>query len=478
MTDATEKSATGATRHPLRLLLSLVTVLALIAAACGGDDDTAATDDPPAADDSAGDGAAADDSAGDDAAADESAGDDAAADESAGDDSGADGAADEPEAKEPVLIVALLDISGPAAVREDAQFVVEATIADINANGGLNGHQIELEVVDTRGDPVAAQAGIDEHSGSNPIAWVMASPGSEAASGEALGATNVPIIGLGFAPNVWGGKLEAFGLSCELNPDWCALPNAFTLGTTFAAVVDEQVLGAQTVGATTLATAACAEVEACSQAAPVFDATAAVLGLTSVGVTKVSSTAADYTSECVGWIQDDVDYIQLSGPGTMAIRVMESCADQGYDGFYGASAGSVSGDLLTAPYPVAGGLNAFPWWVDDAPVAEFREIMTAAGVTERQYSSSTQTGLYSSLRLLQKAVADYADPEAPLDAAAVLAALNSVTDETLDGLIPPVTFSADDLDRAQLCFWPFIKDTDNVFTNPLGGLNFQCYPEQ
>ena len=53
-----------------------------------------------------------------------------------------------------------------------------------------------------------------------------------------------------------------------------------------------------------------------------------------------------------------------------------------------------------------------------------------------------------------------------------------VKDETSGGLIAPVTFTAYNLDRHRNCFWPYIKDKSNTFTNPLGGLKFECYPPQ
>jgi hypothetical protein len=43
-------------------------------------------------------------------------------------------------------------------------------------------------------------------------------------------------------------------------------------------------------------------------------------------------------------------------------------------------------------------------------------------------------------------------------------------------LIAPVTFTEDNLDRTRGCFWPYVKDENNEFTNPLGGLTFECFP--
>jgi branched-chain amino acid transport system substrate-binding protein len=305
----------------------------------------------------------------------------------------------------------------------------------------------------------------------------MSSPATETATGDALAATSTAVIGSGYSPSVWGGGFGA-DLSCASNEAFCAKPNHLTITTTFGAVVAEQVLGAQAAGATTLGVAACAEVDSCSSAAPVFDAVAEAVGLTSVGTTKVSTTAADYSAECIAWIQQGVDFIQISGASSMGVRLMADCADQGYEGLWGASAGTVSGELIQQPYTLAGGINAFPWWVDDAPVAQYRDTMEAAGVGPELYSGPAMTGMYSALLLLQKAVSDYADPDATLDAAAVLEAMYQVEDESLDGLIVPVTFTADNLDRNRPCFWPYVKDADNNFTNPAGGLEYQCFPPQ
>jgi branched-chain amino acid transport system substrate-binding protein len=379
--------------------------------------------------------------------------------------------------KEPVTVIALFDLTGPSPTSKGSSEVTQATVDAINTEGGLNGHPIELQIVDTKGDPAAALAGIADGQRKNPIAWLESSPSTETASSDALAATNTAVIGTGYSPSVWGGGFGA-DLSCAKNPAFCAKPNHMTITTTFGAVVAEQVLGAQAAGATTLGVAACAEVDSCSSAGPVFDAVAQAVGLKSVGTTKVSTTAADYSAECIAWIQQGVDFIQISGASSMGVHLMSDCADQGYEGIWGASAGTVSGDLIKQPYTLAGGVNAFPWWVDDAPVAKYRDTMDAAGVTPELYSGPAMTGLYSSLLLLQKAVADHADPDAPLDAAAVLDAFYQVTDESLDGLIAPVTFTADNLDRNRPCFWPYSMDPDNNFTNPLGGLEYQCFPPQ
>jgi branched-chain amino acid transport system substrate-binding protein len=376
-----------------------------------------------------------------------------------------------------VNVLALIDLSsaGPAPAGTDK--VAQATADAINATGGLAGHKVELSIVDTKGDAPTALAAITDAASKNPVAVIQVSPPTETATGDALAALGIPIMGEGYSPNVWGGAVG--DTTCATAPDnFCAKPNHLTITTTFAAVVAEQVLGAQAAGAKKLAVAACAEVDSCSAAVPVFDGIAKAVGLESVSSTKVSSSAADYTAECISWVQQGVDFIQISGGAAMGVKLMASCDDQGYAGTYGASAGSVSGDLTKQPVTLAGGLNAFPWWVDDAPVKTFRDAMTAGGVTEDEWSNPVATGVYSAMMLLQKGITDHADKSATLDGAAALAAMYQVTNESLGGLIVPVTFTADNLDRNRPCYWPFIEGKDNTFVNPLGGLKYQCFPPQ
>ena len=347
----------------------------------------------------------------------------------------------------------------------------------INAKGGINGHPVTFDIQDSKGDAAASQSILDAQVAKNPVAMVLETTSTEATIAASLGALKMPVIGFGYTPAVWGGYIEGFKLKCSTDPKApvaCALPNAFTITTTFGAVVDEQVLGAQAAGAKKLATAACAEVAACSQAGPVFSATAKTLGLEDTGTIKVDSNKGDYSAECIQWVQQKVDFIQISGSGTMGANIFKSCAEQGYKGIYGASAGSVAGDLIKVKgITLAGGLNAFPWWVDDPAVAEYRDAMKAGGLTEDDIASSALTGMWSSLQLFAKANAKLGDTPTATE---TLKNMFTVKDETLGGLIAPVTFTEGQLAKSRDCFWPYILK-DGKFTNPLGGLKFQCYPD-
>ncbi|MCU1366185.1 MAG: branched-chain amino acid transporter periplasmic protein [Ilumatobacteraceae bacterium] len=381
--------------------------------------------------------------------------------------------------KSPVLIAGIIDATGPSAGDQgNAEPIAKAWADYVNSKGGLDGHPVTFEFADNGGDAAKAQSQIAELEAKNPVAFLLLSTGVESSLGEALTASGIPVIGVGYSPAIWGGSIEAFKLACSTDagaPVACAIPNAFPVTTTFGAVVDEQVIGAKAAGATKLATAACAEVDSCSQAEPVFAADATALGLTDTGVVKVSSTASDYTAECIKFVQDGVDFIQISAAGSVGATMWGNCQDQGYTGIFGASAGSVAGDLIKIPgITLAGGINAFPWWVDDAPVKEYRDVLTAAGITEDQYSSPTMTGVWGDLQLFAKANAKLSDNPTKDE---TLANMYTISNETLDGLIAPVTFTKGQLGANRPCFWPYILK-DGTFTNPLGGLKYECYPPE
>jgi hypothetical protein len=53
----------------------------------------------------------------------------------------------------------------------------------------------------------------------------------------------------------------------------------------------------------------------------------------------------------------------------------------------------------------------------------------------------------------------------------------TLNNETLGGLIPPITFTKGQPAGPRNCFWPYIFQNGTI-TNPLGGLKYECYPTQ
>jgi branched-chain amino acid transport system substrate-binding protein len=362
----------------------------------------------------------------------------------------------------PVRIGVLIDQSGPqSATNTGVTDVLEAWTNHTNANGGVDDRPVELVIEDTRGDAPtatsAAQGFIDDES---IDAMVMFDPSTEAAVGETVSEARLPVIGgLGYLPNVWG-----------------ALPNWFGITTTFPSVVNMQVISAQEQGAEVLASAPCAEVPSCSAAEPIFSAAADALGLDYAGGVEVASDAPNYTAECLEFVDREAQFVQISANESVGARLAADCASQGYDGWFGASAGSVTPGLYNEVDRLTGGLNAFPWYVDAEPVQAFRDVMDEQGVSEDEYGTPVAAAGWTTMELFKKTIEANADGVSEdLTRDEVITAYGTVKDETLDGLLPnPITFTADQPAPPVDCFWLYTADGGEIS----GDFEPTCPPDE
>lgn len=127
-----------------KALLALLLTLGLVAAACGGSDSSDDADDSSAGDSSAGDSSAEE-------TGDDSSGDGSEDAESGDDDDPVDGAGD--DASEPIKIGALTSLTGPfTSWGLHVQAGMQMAVADINADGGVDGRMLELIVADDQSD--------------------------------------------------------------------------------------------------------------------------------------------------------------------------------------------------------------------------------------------------------------------------------------------------------------------------------------
>ena len=256
---------------------------------------------------------------------------------------------------------------------------------------------------------------------------------SESAYGEYTQQQNVPVIGVGYSPATW-----------------IALPNWFASTTTIPVVVQSQFVSAEQVGATVFGVVSCTEVASCAASEPLWEPSAAQAGIEFGGGIDASSSAPNYTAECLQLVNEGVDYVQLSMPPAAGEKIAADCRRQGYEGWFGATAGSVVASSFTDPeLRLAGALNGFPWYADAEPVQAFRDAMDAAGVTE--YQDPTSTATWSALELFRTAMADASDAPSREE---VFEAYYALQDEDLDGLLPQgVTYAEGQPSPPVNCFW-------------------------
>jgi branched-chain amino acid transport system substrate-binding protein len=340
----------------------------------------------------------------------------------------------------PIVIGAMVDQSSPTSGTDrPAADVVKAWAEHTNKNGGIGGHPVELRLEDTRGDAPTATTVAETFLGDDSVvAVLMASSGVEGAVGPLFAQSDLAVSGVGYNPQVWS-----------------ALPNFYSVTTTFPAVVDLQARSAAGVGATKLAVLACAENPNCSAAAPLLEKAAGATGLAYAGLVTVSASAPNYTAECLKLVGDGVDFAQLSASEETSSRVVADCQRQGYQGYFGASSGSVTPGLYADSPGVrlAGGVNGFPWWIDTPAVASFRQAMDQQGVPATTYGDPHATGMWAAAELLRTALKGVTKDSA-VTRATVQDGYGAIQGEDLGGLLPmPMTYRSGQPAPPVSCYW-------------------------
>jgi branched-chain amino acid transport system substrate-binding protein len=359
----------------------------------------------------------------------------------------------------PIRIGVLANIGGPSGNEEgQASRVLEIWADETNASGGIGGHRVEVLVRNTREDADTATRIARQFAEDPTVVAVMhVSNATEDVVGEYLAGSGLPVVGgIGYDPQVWS-----------------HLPNWFSLSTTYPAVVDMQAMAATTVGARTVSSAVCAEQEGCLAAVPRLRDAVRAAGLTYGRTVQLDRLGEGDGAQCQELIDDRSDFVQLSVVPSVAARFAQTCTAAGYTGYFGASAAVVSPTLVSTPgIKVAGGLNGFPWWVNDPPVQRYRDAMTERGVEQEVWAQPIATSLWAAAELFSQTMADrVGPPDAAVTRDTVLAAYDSLTGTTLDGLLPqPITLRAGQPAPPVDCFWLY-QYSDGAFR---GGSRPSC----
>jgi branched-chain amino acid transport system substrate-binding protein len=320
----------------------------------------------------------------------------------------------------------------------------------VNANGGLNGHPVQISVEDSKSDPAAAIAAAQKLVNTTKVdTIVLGDPTSELAAGKFLSASGVPIIGFGYTP-IWNTAPNFFETSG-------VIPLLYTITPATAAAV-----GAKNVGSI-----ACSEVPTCSSGAAAYGPAGQALGLKYSGVITAPSTAASYTAECLKLQQKGADYIQATFASATVVRVAQSCTQQNYKGWIGLSSGSTVAKDFQSVKNVkwAGSIWAWPWWSTQQPAQDYKKIMDQYN-SGNSYQDANSSAIWAALEVLHKASASLGATVSPQ---AVMDSMYTIKDETLGGMLAqPVTFTKGQPSPVVNCMFAF-KLENGTFTTATAG---------
>jgi branched-chain amino acid transport system substrate-binding protein len=333
----------------------------------------------------------------------------------------------------------------------------KAWVASVNARGGLNGcHQVKLIVGDDGDDPAKAKAIVRKMVEEDKVMAFVAHHGALTlgAVRPYLEQKRVPLFG----------SSGAYADESESEMVFLAQPTS-VVGESEAYINNVLALNLPN---RKIAVFWCAEVPLCSVHNDVIKKQAPGKKFEVVASIRVSLFAPDYTSEVLQARQSGADMIILLTDMQTNGRLLRSAKRQNYsplvvtpgvtyDSQWPAIIGRDADGMVTTAW-------SRPWHIDGIN-KEYRQ--TVEKYQPGEVVGNAGSAAWAAMKLLEKAAKNL-DRKAP-SSAQLIDGVYALSNETLDGLIPPTTWPKDASKRAGLhpCTVP-VRWTGTAFELPLG----------
>lgn len=332
----------------------------------------------------------------------------------------------------------------------------QAWAAWVNANGGVDGHPVELVVADDGGDPAKHRSLVQQFVEQRGVVAFLHT--TAALSGQSavtyLEGKGVPVIGSeGGSP--W------FLTSPMFFPQ---MPSDTRLASSFGNLM--AALG-KPQGFTKVAIVSCAEAQGCASATTEEGFTQA--GLEVVYRARASLAQPDYTAPCLAAKGEGAQMMFVALDGQANQRLADNCAAVDFRPLLVHSAQSTTPAELERPSMDGAyvGQSTAPWFSTSIPaVAEYDRVLKAYAPSVVSDGSAIQG--WVSARLLEAALRKASDPTT---SAGILEGLYSIRGDDLGGLTYPVSFTKGAPNNAgnmPACYW-VVRVQRGAFVSPDGG---------
>ncbi len=343
--------------------------------------------------------------------------------------------------------------AGAIGVGKDA---ITAWAKSVNAHGGINGHPIKLIQKDNKNDQALAVSQVKELVEQDHVVAFVSNQDGSLNSGYAdyLKEKNIPVLG---------------GSVFTLDP-WVSNPMFYPQGITAIPNITALVDVAKEAGYKKMGSLACSEAAQCAAANSLVKGLAGKGGVEYVYGGLVSSTAPDYTANCLAAKDADADILMLLvATADTGRKISDDCARQNYKPAWilpGAAigAGYLKSNSFNNTFNAAGVL---PWFSKDPAMKDFKAAMkkyTDLNLDESDEPMTADDAWVSGL-MLQKAVELSGATGVPTTAD-ILSGLSKFDNETLGGLAGGLTYT-NLKDKNQRCYFT-IEIKKQKFTLPEG----------
>jgi branched-chain amino acid transport system substrate-binding protein len=334
----------------------------------------------------------------------------------------------------PIKIGVICDCSGPlASAGTDAPDIYQAWADTVNAAGGINGHQIQVVLDNDGSNPATALTDVENLVDSDHVIALVDLSNLDETFASFVKSHDVPVIGMNTS------ETPMFSNSAFY-------PQAQTEDALFASIIDS----AKRSGATNLGLVYCAEAVQCQEAIAPLKAATKSLNLPLDYSAEIAATAPNYTAQCVAAQQAHITALFIADIANVAAKVAQDCSQQGYHPLYVIDGQDLVGSWATTPGlkdNLVGPSPNIPFYADTPAVAAMNAALDKyyPGMREKvDVYNEFSMGAWPSGLLFEaaaKAGGVGANGTAPTSAD-LIKGLNSLKSETLDGMAPPLTFTA------------------------------------
>jgi branched-chain amino acid transport system substrate-binding protein len=361
----------------------------------------------------------------------------------------------------PFVVGAMGTFSGVASgSTADARTVFQDWVSATNAAGGVNGHPVKAVVLDDQNTPSTALANAQQLVQQDHVKVIFdLSDNLEGSFAKVVDAANVPVLGESESP--------------LLGTD----PNFYSTGTTVGPLIWGEVKAATLGKVSKISALYCAEIASCASGVALISSMGKPLGVSVAYSAKISSTASTYTAQCLGSKNAGAQGVTAAAASNVVLSVAASCAAQGYKPVWVTTAGEMTTPWLSQPGVDGsiGNTQDVPWFDDSIPATK---AMQAA---IKQYSPATATSAaFGATAVIGWAagtvfatVAKTANLTPDSSQSAVIAALDTVKDNTFGGITPPLTYTAGQAAQVPCSF--VVGISHGQWTEP-NGLKTVCMP--
>jgi branched-chain amino acid transport system substrate-binding protein len=318
--------------------------------------------------------------------------------------------------------------SGPASsTNGKAQGVMKAWEQWTNTHGGINGHPVKVIYEDDQQTPSVGLAAAQTLIHDNVLAIVGESSTTTKIWGSAISQAGIPVVG-----------------GNPTSPPFAVDPDFYSQAATFSSGAYLLVKAAQVTGVKKLAVLYCAENPACAEFNPLLQKAASQIGGISIAYTgAVSATAPSYTAPCLAAKASGADGLIMTLANSTLTSVATQCNQQGYKPSVVGAVGSISLPTWTSNPAFNNAsvqIDTFPWWDTSNPAAaDFNKAMQEFDPTALQ-DPSIAAETWAAAMLFEAAAKNANLGDNPTSSE-IKTGLDSMSNDTLGGLTPPLTYT-------------------------------------